>query len=391
MLAEISERGYFHQCTDEETLSKLVTSGGKLVFYLGFDCTSSSIHLGHLVPLMLLRLIKRYGHDVIILLGGGTTLIGDPSGKDKARQMLSKEEIQKNTESIGKIIKCLVGEVRFVNNAEWLENLSYIDFLREIGRYFSINRMLTFDSVKSRLERESHLSFLEFNYMILQAYDFVELNRLYGCNVQIGGSDQWGNIVNGVELSKKLKGSQLFGLTVPLIMTASGKKMGKTEAGAVWLDADLYSPHDYWQYFRNTEDADVRKFLYLFTELSKKEVEELSKLEGSELNEAKKILATEATKICHGADTAKKVSESLIKAFEKHDFSQLPEVYTEKDPSIIEILIQIEAASSRSQAKQLIKSGAVRIDNQKISELEYVLPQQCTISVGKRRLRILQK
>ncbi|ABD46181.1 tyrosine--tRNA ligase [Neorickettsia sennetsu] len=389
MLKIIEERGYFFQCTDREALEHRLHSGEKLVFYLGFDCTASAIHLGHLVPLMLMRLVKSYGHEVIILLGGGTTLIGDPSGKDKSRKILSREEINRNVDTISKIVKRVVGDVRFVNNVDWLEDIRYIDFLRNVGRHFSINRMLTFDSVKSRLDRESHLSFLEFSYMILQAYDFVELNRLYNCSVQVGGGDQWGNIVNGVELGRKLRNTQLFGLTVPLITTASGKKMGKTEEGAVWLDADLYSPHDYWQYFRNTEDSDVERFLRLFTELPIDEIETLSACDDAQINEAKKVLATEATRICHGSVIAEEVSTSIIKAFEEDDLSQLPEIRVPHGANIIDVVIRIEAASSRTQAKRLIESGAVKIDKKKILTYNLDLPEQFVVSVGKKQRNII--
>ncbi|KYH12448.1 tyrosine--tRNA ligase [Neorickettsia sp. 179522] len=391
MLKIIEERGYFLQCTNRKALEHRLDSGEKLVFYLGFDCTAPAIHLGHLVPLMLMRLVKSYGHEVIILLGGGTTLIGDPSGKDESRKMLSKEEINKNISTISEIVKRIIGSVLFVNNADWLENIKYIDFLRNVGRHFSVNRMLTFDSVKSRLERESHLSFLEFNYMILQAYDFVELNRLYNCNVQIGGGDQWGNIVNGVELGRKLRNTEIFGLTVPLITTASGKKMGKTEAGAVWLDPNLYSPYDYWQYFRNTEDADVERFLCLFTELPMEEIKALSAFSDTRINEAKKILATEATKICHGSAIAEKISESIVKAFEENDPSQLPEIEIPHGADIIDVIIRIEAASSRTQAKRLIESGAVKIDQQKVFSYSIELPKQFSVSVGKKQRNISMK
>lgn len=388
MLRSIKERGYFFQCTDEKSLQERLDSGEKLVFYLGFDCTASSIHLGHLVPLMLMRLIKKWGHEVIILLGGGTTLVGDPSGKDKSRKMLSEEAIQNNITAIAQVIRAIIGEARFVNNADWLKDIKYIEFLRDTGQHFSINRMLTFDSVKSRLERESHLSFLEFNYMILQAYDFVELNHLYGCTVQIGGGDQWGNIVNGIELGRKLRNIHLFGITVPLITTSSGRKMGKTEAGAVWLNSELFSPHDYWQYFRNTEDGDVERFLYLFTELESEEIKALLKEKDTQINEAKKILATEATRICHGNVVADEVSRSMLKAFDENDSSQLPEIQLPHDADLTDVVVQTKAAPSRSKAKQLIKSGAVKINKIKTLDPEYPLPKQFSISIGKKLMRV---
>src|SRR5215469_18976492 len=303
-LSTAIDRGFVHQCTDFETLDEQLR-GGSVTGYIGYDCTADSLHVGSLVGIMLLRLFQKCGHKPIVLMGGGTTRIGDPSGKDEARRLLDDSEIARNMAGIRMVFAKFIefgdapGDAIIVNNADWLDELRYIPLLRDIGRHFSVNRMLTQDSMRLRLERDQPLSFLEFNYPILQAYDFVELARRLGCELQIGGSDQWGNIVGGVELGRRLDGRTMFGLTTPLIATASGAKMGKTAQGAVWLNAEKLSPYEYWQFWRNTEDADVGRFLRLFTELPRDEIAPLERLEGSEINEAKKVLATEATALCH--------------------------------------------------------------------------------------------
>jgi tyrosyl-tRNA synthetase len=318
----VIERGYLHQCTDTDVLDTMATEK-TMTAYIGFDCTASSLHAGSLVPIMLLRLLQQTGHKPIVLMGGGTSMVGDPSGKDESRQLLTEEIINANMAGIkqvfSKFLKFGDGptDAVMVNNADWLNGLEYIEFLRDYGRHFSINRMLTFDSVKTRLEREHHLTFLEFNYMILQAYDFLELSRRHNCELQMGGSDQWGNIVNGVELGRRIDSQALFGLTTPLLTTASGAKMGKTAEGAVWLNDDKLPAYDYWQYWRNTEDADVGRFLKLFTDLPLDEIARLEQLKDSEINEAKKILANEATKLCHSMEASKAAAETAAKTFEQ--------------------------------------------------------------------------
>ncbi|HEV2300413.1 MAG TPA: tyrosine--tRNA ligase, partial [Stellaceae bacterium] len=326
------ERGFVHQCTDAEALDARL-SAGVVTAYVGYDCTADSLHVGSLVSIMLLRLFQRCGHKPIVLMGGGTTRIGDPSGKDEARRLLDDSEIARNMAGIRRVFDKFIefgdgatGAV-MVNNADWLDELRYIPFLREIGRHFSVNRMLSQDSVRLRLDRDQPLSFLEFNYMILQAYDFLELARRFACELQIGGSDQWGNIVGGVELARRSEGKSLFGLTTPLLTAASGAKMGKTAQGAVWLNAARLPPYDYWQFWRNTEDADVGRFLRLFTELPIAEIARLEQLEGAELNEAKKRLATEATALCHGRKAALKAAETAREVFEAGGAgSELPQL-----------------------------------------------------------------
>ncbi len=317
----LAERGFIHQLSDEAALDEAAMETA-VAGYIGFDATAKSLHVGSLVQIMMLRWLQKTGHKPITLMGGGTTRIGDPSFRDDARPLLTDEQIDDNLNGIKQVFAKFLTfgdgptDAVMVNNRDWLDELKYIDFLRDYGRHFSVNRMLSFDSVKIRLDREQNLSFLEFNYMILQAYDFVELKRNYGCTLQMGGSDQWGNIVNGIELGRRVDGAHLYGLTSPLLTTASGAKMGKSADGAVWLNADMRSPYDYWQYWRNTEDADVGRFLRLFTEMPLDEIARLEKLEGAELNEAKKILATEATAMCHGREEAEKAAEAARVAFE---------------------------------------------------------------------------
>ena len=317
-LRTLVERGFLHQCTDLEALDAAAATG-RITGYIGFDATADSLHVGSLIQIMMLRHMQRTGHQPIVLMGGGTTKVGDPSGKDKSRQLLSNERIAGNIAGIRQVFERFLDfaddAALMADNSDWLDTLLYIPFLREHGRHFSVNRMLGFESVRQRLDREQPLSFLEFNYMVLQAYDFVELGRRRGCRLQMGGSDQWGNIVCGVELGRRVAGLELFGLTSPLLTTASGAKMGKTADGAVWLNPDRFSPYEYWQYWRNTEDADVGRFLRLFTELPLDEIARLEALEGAEINEAKAILATEATALCHGSEAAGAAKETARRTF----------------------------------------------------------------------------
>ena len=318
----LAERGFIHQISEPEALDARAKAGA-ITAYIGFDCTAASLHVGSLLPIMMLYWLQQTGHRPIALMGGGTTRVGDPSGKDESRRVLTDETIDENLKGIRAIFSKFLkfegagGNAVMANNADWLNKLNYIDFLRDVGRHFSVNRMLSFDSVKLRLDRQQELSFLEFNYMVLQAYDFVELNKRYNCILQMGGSDQWGNIINGIDLGRRMQNAQLFALTAPLITTSSGAKMGKTAAGAVWLNADLVSPYDYWQYWRNTEDGDVARFLKLFTVLPLDEIARLAALKGNEINEAKKVLATEATALVHGRIAADQAAETARKTFEE--------------------------------------------------------------------------
>jgi tyrosyl-tRNA synthetase len=386
-------RGYFHQCTDEEGLRALLKEKPQPL-YIGFDCTADSLHVGSLIQIMMLRHWQKLGHKPIVLLGGGTTRVGDPSGKDESRQLLTPAIIAQNKIGIRAIFEQFLTfgdgptDAVLVDNAEWLLELNYIEFLRDIGKHFSINRMLTFDSVKLRLEREQSLSFLEFNYMLLQAYDFTELYKRFGCRVQIGGSDQWGNIVNGVELNRRLGGKELFGLTTPLLTTSSGAKMGKTANGAVWLNADRLSPYDYWQFWRNTEDADVGRFLKLFTELSLDEIAKLEALEGAELNDAKKILATEATALCHGREAALHAEETARKTFEQGGIGDdLPVItlpasdLTQGIPAFA-LFHQAGLAESGGAARRLIRGGGARVNDAKIEDENQTISTQDFSSDG---------
>lgn len=381
----IKERGFLHQCTDMEALDEIM-SKKTVPAYIGFDCTADSLHVGSLLQIMLFRWLQKTGHKPIVLMGGGTSKIGDPSFKDEARQLLSEEKILSNMEGIKKVFSKYLtfgdGETDAImpNNADWLDGLNYIPFLRDFGKHFSVNRMLTFDSVKLRLDREQSLSFLEFNYMILQAYDFYELNKNYDCLLQMGGSDQWGNIVNGVELTRRVSGNEAFGLTSPLITTSSGAKMGKTVSGAVWLNEERLSSYDYWQFWRNTEDADVGKFLRLFTELPLDEIERLAKLEGSEINEAKKILANEATKLCHGEENAANAAETARKTFEEGKLGDSLPVYEISAADFaagkydfVSVLNDSGLCASKGDAKRLIKQGGARINDEQITDIERML------------------
>ena len=369
----LKNRGYFFQCTDENSLSKLLKNK-KINFYIGFDCTANSLHVGSLLQIMCLRQLQKLGHTPIVLLGGGTTLIGDPSGKEESRKILSESEIEKNVKSIKKVFSNFLSnkgknKVVFVNNKDWLKKLNYVKFLRDFGKHFTINKMLTFDSVKLRLEREQSLSFLEFNYMIFQAYDFMKLYEKNKCLLQIGGSDQWGNIVNGVELIRRSKSKEAYGLTTPLITTSSGSKMGKTERGAIWLDKNLLSPFDYWQFWRNTDDRDVISYLKLFTEIPDEKIEKLSLLDGSSINEAKVLLANAATEMLHGKIEADKAYDTSKKTFSEKSFDKnLPTLEIKqnnfsKGVSLREILIKIGFATSNSDYKRNFQNSAYKINN----------------------------
>tara|TARA_S200000501_G_scaffold269446_1_gene253166 strand:- start:1871 stop:3100 length:1230 start_codon:yes stop_codon:yes gene_type:complete len=367
-------RNFIHQVTDETELDAMMDRG-RVTAYIGFDCTADSLHVGSLVQIMMLRHLQKCGHRPIVLMGGGTTKVGDPSGKDDARKLLSDENIKNNKEGIRKIFeKYLVfgdgpTDALMVDNDEWLSNLEYIKFLREYGRHFSVNRMLSFDSVKLRLDREQPLSFLEFNYMILQAYDFLELQRRHNCILQMGGSDQWGNIINGVELVRRVDQKSIFGLTTPLVTTASGEKMGKSASGAIWLNSDRLSPYEFWQFWRNTEDGDVGRFLRLFTEIPLDEITKLEMLKGSELNEAKKILASEITKLCHGLNASESAASTAQKIFEEGLLgADLPTILIdtkqlEQGLWIIEALKQAEFIKSNGEGRRLINNGGVRLND----------------------------
>jgi len=372
------ERGFLHQCTDLVELDARLCKG-VVTAYNGFDATADSLHIGHLVPIMMLRWLQKTGHRPISLMGGGTTKVGDPSGKDESRKLLSDADIAANIASIKKTFDRYLTygtgptDAVMVNNADWLDELKYIPLLRDVGRHFTINRMLTFDSVRLRLEREQPLTFLEFNYMILQSYDFVELARRYGCVLQTGGSDQWGNIVSGVDLGRRIAEVDLFGLTCPLITTASGAKMGKTAAGAVWLNPDRLSPYDYYQFWRNTEDADVGRFLKLFTDLEMAEIGKLEALQGAEINEAKKVLALAATTLCHGASAAEQAAETARRTFEEGTAGEsLPTIEISASELAAglpahEVLRRAGLAVSNGEAKRLIKGGGGRINDQPIT------------------------
>ena len=377
----MSERNFIHQITDWTSLDTLL-SEKNMVAYIGFDCTADSLHVGSLVQIMMLRYFQKCGHRPIVLMGGGTTKVGDPSGKDDARQLLSDNEIEKNKQGIKAVFEKYLNfgdgpsDAIMCDNDEWLSGLEYVQFLRDYGRHFSVNRMLSFDSVKLRLDREQPLSFLEFNYMILQAYDFLELSRRFDCSLQMGGSDQWGNIVNGVELARRIDQKSVFGLTTPLVTTASGAKMGKSAQGAIWLNSDRLSPYDFWQYWRNTEDEDVDRFLKLFTELPLDEIARLSALKGNELNEAKKILAHEVTQLCHGRDAANSVAESARKTFEEGSIGQdLPFIIINKNDLedgvwVIEAMRKLALIQSNGEGRRLIANGGVRVNDTVINDPE---------------------
>jgi tyrosyl-tRNA synthetase len=373
-LAAVIDRGFLHQCTDLEALDQRLLEG-PLTAYIGFDCTADSLHIGNLVGVMLLRLFQRTGNTPIVLMGGGTTKIGDPSGKDESRKLLSEEDIAHNLASIRRIFDHFLvfgqgpGKALMANNADWLDELKYIPLLRDIGRHFSVNRMLTMDSVRLRLERDQPLTFLEFNYMVLQSYDFVELARRYDCALQMGGSDQWGNIVSGVDLGRRVADRALFGLTTPLITTSSGAKMGKTAQGAVWLAAHRLSPYDYWQFWRNTEDADVGRFMRLFTDMPLDEIARFEALGGAEINEAKKRLAFEATALCHGREAAEAAADTARRVFEQGSIGEdLPTVTADRAQleaghALIKALHEAGLVASLGEARRQIRAGAIRVND----------------------------
>ena len=405
LFSEFTDRGYLFQCTNNDQVKNLINTK-KMRFYIGFDCTAKSLHVGSLVQIMCLRLLQKYGHTPVVLLGGGTTLIGDPSGKDESRKILSSKEINKNITSIKKVFQKFLkskgkNKVIFVNNKNWLSNLNYIDFLRKYGKYFTINKMLTFDSVKNRLDREQSLSFLEFNYMIFQAYDFLILNEKQKVELQIGGSDQWGNIVNGVDLVKKVNNKEVFGLTTPLILNSSGLKMGKTSEGAVWLDKNLLSSYDYWQFWRNTDDKDVIRYLKLFTELDLDKIKDYESLSGSDINQAKILLADEATKLLHGKEAALKAKKTSINTFEKKSGGdELPTTRINKNIlkkgfQLKEFIISIKFATSNSDFKRNLENRAYRINNKIINSNislteKDIEDDSIKISFGKKRHHLIK-
>jgi tyrosyl-tRNA synthetase len=398
-LTEFKDRGFFYQCTSENELSKLLDKE-KINGYIGFDCTAESLHVGSLLQIMCLRLLQKHGHRPIVLLGGGTTRIGDPSGKDKTRTILSEKEIEKNINNIEKILKNFLDikdpktKPIFVNNYSWLKKLNYISFLRDIGKHFTINKMLSFDSVKTRLEREQSLSYMEFNYMILQAYDFLELNKKENCILQMGGSDQWGNIVNGVDLIKKYSNKQAYGLTTPLITLASGAKMGKTESGAIWLDKNFLSPYDYWQFWRNIDDKDVLKFLKIFTDIN---IDEIERIKNNDINELKILLANKATEMLHGQKEAKKSEETARQTFTDNSLGEnLPSILIDKNDlnvklNIIDLIILSKLENSKSEIRRLIKGNGIRINNKVVSDEKLIITKDLfqddliKLSLGKKR------
>ena len=397
-LKEFKDRGYFYQCTGENDLSKLLDKE-KIKGYIGFDCTAESLHVGSLLQIMCLRLMQKHGHRPIVLIGGGTTRIGDPSGKDKTRKILTEEEIEKNIKNIEKILKTYLDnndpktKPIFVNNYSWLKGLNYISFLRDIGKHFTINKMLTFESVKTRLDREQSLSYMEFNYMILQAYDFLELNKKENCTLQIGGSDQWGNIVNGTELIKRYSNKQAYGLTTPLITLASGAKMGKTETGAVWLDKKLLSPYDYWQFWRNIDDRDVIKFLKMFTDFN---IDEINKIKNDNINLLKIKLANQATAMLHGKDEALSAEKTAKKTFEENLLGEsLPSVDIKIEKgniNIVDLVILSRIESSKSEIRRLIKGKGIRINNNIIEDEKFLIEKKSfdkknflKLSIGKKK------
>ena len=408
LLHELSARGYIHQGTDEAALDALARKE-IITGYIGFDCTAPSLHVGNLLSIMLLRKLQQTGHRPIVLIGGGTTKVGDPSGKDESRKLLYDATIASNIEGIQRVFSKFVTfgtgdrDAILLNNADWLEKLNYISFLRDYGRHFSVNRMLSQDSVKLRLDREQNLSFIEFNYMVLQAYDFVELHRRDGCRLQMGGSDQWGNIVTGIELGRRTDGVELFGVTTPLLTTSSGAKMGKTAEGAVWLNPDMLSPYDYWQFWRNAEDADVPRFLKLFTELPLNEIERLAKLEGAELNEAKKILATEATALVHGRDAAQQAAETARATFEQGQLAselptiEIPRADLENGFGVLTAAVQSGFVKSTGEARRQVKGGGLKVNDIAVTDERQVLtPADLTadgvikLSLGKKRHALIR-
>jgi len=407
-LNTLAERGFIHQVSEPEALDAAAKAGA-ITGYIGFDCTASSLHVGSLLPIMMLYWMQQTGHKPIALMGGGTTRVGDPSGKDESRRILTDEAINENLKGIRAIFAKFLkfdsdgGTAIMANNADWLNGLNYIDFLRDVGRHFSVNRMLSFDSVKLRLDRQQELSFLEFNYMVLQAYDFVELSKRYACVLQMGGSDQWGNIVNGIDLGRRMLNVQLFALTTPLITTSSGAKMGKTASGAVWLNADMVSPYDYWQYWRNTEDGDVTRFLKLFTTLPLDEIARLAALKGADVNEAKKVLATEATALVHGRAAADAASETARKTFEEGATAlSLPTIAVKhKDLDaglgVLAAFVSAGLATSNGEVRRAIANNAIAVNDQRVTSDKHVIGAKditrdgiIKLSLGKKRHVLLR-
>jgi tyrosyl-tRNA synthetase len=417
LLNVLATRGFIHQISEPEALDALARSS-TITGYIGFDCTAASLHVGSLLPIMMLYWMQQTGHRPIALMGGGTTRVGDPSGKDESRRLLSDDDINENLKGIRAIFSRFLrfgdtpgersghksaNDAVMANNADWLNELNYIDFLRDVGRHFSINRMLAFDSVKLRLERQQELSFLEFNYMILQAYDFVELYRRYGCVLQLGGSDQWGNIVSGIDLGRRLENAQFFALTAPLITTSSGAKMGKTASGAVWLNAEQVSPYDYWQYWRNTDDADVVRFLKLFTVLPLEEIERLAALKGAEINEAKKVLATEATAMIHGRAAADEAATTARTTFEEGKLAEsLPSkevarTNLESGLSVLEAYVLLHLVMSKGEARRQIRNGGLRVNDVVVTDENMLLTTKdltpegvIKLSLGRKRHVLLK-
>ena len=406
-LKTLNARGYIAQCTDDKALDA-AANDGIITGYIGYDCTAPSLHVGNLISILMLRQLQQAGHRPIVVIGGGTTKVGDPSGKDESRQLLTQEKIDENKKTIRATFERFLTfgdgptDAIMVDNDEWLSGLNYIEFLRDYGRHFSVNRMMSFDSVKLRLDREQPLSFLEFNYMILQAYDFLELNRRYDCSLQMGGSDQWGNIVNGIELTRRCDQNTVFGLTTNLLTTSSGAKMGKTAQGAVWLNDDMLPVYDYWQFWRNTEDADVGRFLRLFTELPLEEINRLEKLEGAELNDAKKILATEATAMCHGRDAAEKAEATAHETFEGGGTSaDLPSVAIDAKQlaeglGLLEAFVIAGLAKSNGEARRLVQGGGAKVNDAAQNDIAATLTEAdvqegcIKLSFGKKRHVLLR-
>jgi tyrosyl-tRNA synthetase len=405
---EFAARGHLHQCTNEEGLDALMAKE-RVAGYIGFDCTAPSLHIGNLTQIMRLRVLQRGGHKPIVVVGGGTTKVGDPSGKDETRQLLTDAVIEANKERHKEIYRRFLKfgdgptDAIMVDNAEWLDKLEYVPFLRDIGRHFTINRMITMDSVKLRLDREQPLTFLEFNYMIMQSYDFVELFRRYGCRLQMGGSDQWGNIVSGIDLARRTDNAELFGLTSPLITTSSGAKMGKSVSGAVWLSADMLSPYEYWQYWRNVDDADVGRFLRIFTDMPLHEIARLEALQGAELNDAKKVLATEATALCHGRAAADQAAETARQTFvEGATSANLPTVEVPKAEiaggiGVLAAFTRAGLTSSNGDARRQIAGGGLRVNDEAVTDDKLTLNAQhlrdgvIKLSLGKKKHVLLRQ
>ena len=402
LIEELKYRGFLHQCTDEESLNKKLKSEN-ITFYIGFDCTAKSLHIGSLIQIMVMRLFQKYGHTPIILIGTGTTRIGDPSGKDETRKILTDDEIKNNANNLKTVFdkylsfKNEENKALVMDNADWLDKLSYVDFLRDFGKHFTINKMLTFDSVKIRLEREQSLSFVEFNYMIFQAYDFYELNNRNSCTLQIGGSDQWGNIVNGVELIRRVNGKEVFGLTTPLLTNSNGDKMGKTADGAIWLNDDLLSAYDYWQFWRNVDDRDVIRFMKLFTDLSKEQIDGYEQNSSKNINDLKIILANEVTAMLHGIESSRKAEQAAKQIFENKSLSEdmptlnLSNEDVQNGALLSDLIVQMKYANSKSESRKLIRGKGVKLNGKIVeNELQLLDYDQITqfenvISVGKKK------